>query len=269
MPITIADWPSLESVVAGIDGNKPAITGDLAGRTIVVENDDGNQIEHVFDTGTVTYTFRSADGSDPVSSTDAYEAFAVADGLYSIHFHDHAHPNDSVSILVDDDSGRTLTILTDIYPPEEGKTRVRQAFVPGTVGGTVATGSAPAPSPSLVGRRILWVHSDNYAYEHLYLSTRWLTWQCMAGAERGLADTEEATTYQMRPGIFVLGRRRNVSPFAALTVIDARDPQALRSYGALFGLSSSEDPVHATFGAIGLLLSTTSYPPQFGDAVFG
>lgn len=269
MPKTIAHWPSLESVIDGIDGNKPTTSSDLVGRTVVVVNEDGNQIDHVFDADTVTHTFRPADGSEPATHIDEYEAFAIADGLQYVQFHDQAHPNDSVSILVDDESGRTLTVLTDIYPPEEGQTRVRQAFVLGTVGDAVQTGSAPGPTSSLVGRRILWVHSDEYAYEHVYLSTRWLTWQCLAGAERGLADTDEATTYQLRPGIFVLGRRRNVSPFAALTVIDARDPGALRSYGALFGLDSSGEPMHVTFGAHGLLLSTTSYPPQFGDAVFG
>lgn len=267
--MTVADRPPLERVIEGIDGRKqPAPDGSLAGRTVVVANEDGTEVAHVFDADTVTHTFRRS-GAEPATSTDAYEAFAIADGLHYVQLHEHARPTDSVSLLIDDESGYTLTVLSHIRPPDEGGTRVRQAFIRGKVVGAEQAGDAPGPTSSLVGRRILWVHSDNYAYEHVYLSRRWLTWQCMAGAERGLADTDEATTYALRPGLFVLGRRRDVSPFAAVTVIDARDPQALRSHGALFGLSSSGEPLHATFGAIGLLLSTTSYPPQFGDAVFG
>jgi hypothetical protein len=259
------DRPALDAVIDGIGDHRPAPTRDLAGRTIVVVNEDGNQIDHVFTADTVTHTFRPVDGSEPGTSTDHYEAFVVDDGLYGVHFHDHAHPNDSVSILVDDQTGRTLTVLTDIYPPETGMTRVRQTFLLGTVGGARVSGTPAAPTTALVGQRVLWVYSDRHVYEHIYLSARWLGWQGLAGAEQGLADTDESTAYQLRPGIQVLGWRRRSAPFAALTVVDNRDPQRLRTHGALFGLDSSDRPAHVTFGGSGRLLNTTTYPAPHAD----
>lgn len=263
------DRPALDAVVDGIGDDRPAPTADLAGRTIIVINEDGNQIDHVFTEESVTHTFRPVDGSEPGTSTDRYQAFAIDDGLRYVQFHDHAHPNDSVSILVDDQTGRTLTVLTDIYPPEDGETRVRQTFVVGTVGGADVSGVAAAPTTALVGQRVLWVYSDRHAYEHIYLSARWLAWQGLAGAEQGLADTDESTAYQLRPGIQVLGWRRRSAPFAALNVVDSRDHQRWRTYGALFGLDSSDQPAHVTFGGSGRVLNTTEYPAPYGDRLVG
>ena len=101
----------------------------------------------------------------------------------------------------------------------------------------------------------------------MYLSPQWYTWQCLAGPERGLADTDEQTTYQLRPGIYVFAWREKVIPCAAVTVADHRDLRDMRSHGVLFGLDETgQVATHFTFGAFGRLLSNTTHPSELDPA---
>jgi hypothetical protein len=43
---------------------------------------------------------------------------------------------------------------------------------------------------NLVGERIEWVYSSKDAYEHIYLNENTYCWHCIAGNEKGLADTD-------------------------------------------------------------------------------
>lgn len=95
---------------------------------------------------------------------------------------------------------------------------MRQVFVPGRIDGIEASGPAPAPTSALLGRRVLWVYSTEHAYEHVYLTPTWYSWHCLAGPERGLADTDENTAYEVRPGIYVFAWREKVIPCASVTI---------------------------------------------------
>lgn len=254
-----SSWLPLDGLAAGFDANKAAPTPDLAGRHVAL--------------GTESYTFgddtvqwRGPDGT----GTDRYEAFDVDDGLYYVQICEPAQRRRAVSLVLDLAAGRYLHVASRIGEPAPGRTRVRQDFTVGAIDGTTARGPLPAPSTSLVGRRAMWIYSEQHAYEHVYLSPHWYTWQCLAGPERGLADTDEQTTYELRPGIFLFAWREKVVPCAAVTVADHRDARALRSHGALFGLDATEaTPVHFTFGAHGRLLSTTVHPAELDPAVAG
>ncbi|WP_440708904.1 molybdenum cofactor biosynthesis F family protein [Herbiconiux sp. YIM B11900] len=240
---------------------------------------------------------------------DDYEAFDVDDELVYVQFHHEYLPEEAVSMVLDLRSGEVLTVIS-IVGPEGQVPRVQQVFVPGrieevagradvTTAGAPqvdaseadashadasaadasasapapagpATSAAPHPSTELIGRRAFWVYSPEHAYEHLYLSPEWYTWQCLAGPERGLADTDANTVWQVRPGIYVFAWREKVIPCASVTIADHRSAHALRSHGALFGLDGSgEGYVHFTFGAHGRLLSTTVHPEGFSPEDFG
>ncbi|MCR1161185.1 hypothetical protein NEK97_06925 [Paenarthrobacter sp. UW852] len=78
----------------------------------------------------------------------------------------------------------------------------------------------------------------------MYLSPTWYTWQCLAGPERGLADTDSNTVFEIRPGIFVFTWREKVIPCGSVTIADHRHPNAIRSHGSLFGWDEAGAPVH-------------------------
>ncbi|MGH9043445.1 MAG: MoaF C-terminal domain-containing protein [Acidimicrobiales bacterium] len=260
-PTDPSTWLPLDGLAIGFDANKGATTGELDGRTIVIDNEDGSWVEHVFGSGRVTHTFHPPDAAAPTVQVDAFEAFVVDDALYYAQFHEQAFPSSAVSLFIDDRTNRSLTVVTEIGDVSQPGTRVSQRFVVGALHGLRALGSPPHPTPALVGRRALWIYSASHAYEHIYLSPRWYSWQCLAGPEKGLADTDEVTTYELRPGIYVFTWREKVVPCAAVTVADHREPRGLRSHGALFGLDGSGTQyVHFTFGAYGRLLGVTAHP---------
>ncbi|GAB3144949.1 hypothetical protein GCM10027258_34610 [Amycolatopsis stemonae] len=233
-------WLPLDGLAPGFDANKAPVTADLDDRQFVLRDDDG-----VVFTGNVG------------------ETFLVDDGLYYVQL----PPGDreTGSLVLDLREGRALVVTTRIG--DTGTPRVTQEFRPATIDGVEVRGEPMAPSTALIGRRVVWVYSEEHAYEHVYLSPHWYTWQCLAGPERGLADTDENTVYQVRPGIHVFAWREKVIPCASVTIADHRTARSLRSHGVLFGLDATgEHPTQFTFGAHGRLLSTTVHPDGLDPA---
>lgn len=272
-PADTSTWLPLEGLAPGFDANKAPHSTALSGREIAVVDARGTRIVHRFDDTTVAWDYRpgAEDPTAAASDTDDYEAFEVDDDLFFVQFHHRSLPNEAVSLVVDLRHGRTLAILSLILDaPERGRTRVQHLFTPGVIDGAEESGRAAAPSTTLIGRRVEWVYSGEHAYEHVYLSSRWYSWQCLAGPERGLADTDENSVWEVRPGIYIFAWREKVIPCASVTIADHRDVNAIRSHGVLFGLDESEEvPTHFTFGAHGRLLSTTRHAPELEPASFG
>ncbi|AHH99363.1 molybdenum cofactor biosynthesis F family protein [Kutzneria viridogrisea] len=226
-------WLPLDGLAPGFDANRAPTVDDLHGRAFVL---------HCADGGTVQWR-------------EPADTWLVDEDLYYVQAHQGTQAS---SLFLDLHTGRALLVESTIGA---GTPRVSQRFRPALIEGIVTRGSAPAPSTALLGRRVRWVYSQAHAYEHVYLTEHWYTWHCLAGPERGLADTDEQTTYELRPGIYVFAWREKVIPCAAVTVADHRDAGRMRSHGALFGLDESgQVPTHFTFGAYGQLLSTTVYP---------
>ena len=251
-----SSWLPLDGLAPGFDANKAPVTGELDGRVLVLHDDaDGPDRAAGFEGSRIDW-----DGA-----REAGEVFLVDDDLYYAQFHRTADQSQAVSLILDVRDGRALVITTRIG--DAGTPRVTQEFRPATIGGAAVRGRAIAPSTALIGRRAMWVYSTEHAYEHVYLSPHWYTWQCLAGPERGLADTDEQSTYEIRPGIYVFAWREKVIPCASVTIADHRDARRLRSHGVLFGLDASgEHPTHFTFGAHGRLLSTTVHPADLDPA---
>ncbi len=268
-PADTSTWLPLDGLAPGFDANKAPHTTALSGSEVAVTGTDGTRIRHRFTDDEVTWDLVPGDGSAASSGTDAYEAFEVDDDLYFVQFHHRHAPTEAVSLIVDRRDGRALSIVSSILEPEAGHTRVRHAFAASTIDDADVAGAEPTPTNTLIGRRVEWVYSTEHAYEHVYLSPRWYSWQCLAGPERGLADTDENSVWEVRPGIYVFAWREKVIPCASVTIADHRDPNAIRSHGVLFGLDESgEVPTHFTFGAHGRLLSVTHHAQGLEPALF-
>lgn len=249
-------WLPLDQLEPGFDQNKAAASTALDGTEITVSTQDGASIRHRFDATVVSWTLTTPTGSD--SGTDPYEAVEVDRDLFWVQFHHaHTHPDEAVSLFLDLRAGVALSVLSDILPAgTSAPCRIQHRFVPATIDECARHGLLPAPTNTLVGRRVLWRYSTEHAYEHHYISPTWYTWHCVSGPEAGQADTDEQTTYQLRPGIYVFAWREKVIPCGSVTVADHRDSRALRSHGVLFGLNA--DGVgrsHFTFGAYGSLVA--------------
>jgi hypothetical protein len=259
-------WLPLDGLAPGFDASKAEPSRALDGRTLTIADDGGTRITHLFGDGTVSWRLEPAAGADGSAEegTDACEVVEVADGLFYAQFAHADRPTEAVTLVLDLHSGHALSVISLLGRPERGRTAVQMTFTPSRIEGIEGPGDAPAPTTELIGRRVLWVYSSVHAYEHVYLSPHWYTWQCLAGPEQGLADTDENTVWRIRPGIYVFTWREKVIPCGSVTIADHRDQRALRSHGVLFGWDESgTDATHFTFGAHGRLLSNTVHPAEY------
>lgn len=262
-------WLPLDGLAPGFDASKAPLSNALDGRTITVIDDRGTRIAHTFAPGAVSWTYEpgAGDPTPAAAQTDACEVFEVDEELYYAQFHHDYLPNEAVTLILDLRSGHALAVLSVLGDAVPGTTAVQHLFAPSRIEEIPQSGEAPAPTTELIGRRVLWVYSSVHAYEHIYLSPHWYTWQCLAGPEQGLADTDENTVWRIRPGIYVFAWREKVIPCGSVTIADHRDQKALRSHGVLFGASEADQkPTHFTFGAHGRLLANTVHPAEYDPA---
>lgn len=265
-------WLPLDGLAPGFDANKAPTTDALNGRTISIVDDRGTRISHAFGPGTVSWVYEPGrgDSTEAAAKTDACEVFEVDQDLYYVQFHHEHLPNEAVSLFLDLRSGHALSVINVLGDDAPGRTAVQQIFSLAHIEGITQNGPAPAPTAELIGRRALWVYSTQHAYEHVYLSPHWYSWQCLAGPEQGIADTDEQTTWRLRAGIYVFAWREKVISCGSVTVADHRDQRSLRSHGVLFGADESgTGQTHFTFGAHGRLLSTTVHPAEYDPVLVG
>ncbi|WP_200846784.1 MoaF C-terminal domain-containing protein [Arthrobacter sp. 18067] len=255
-----SNWLPLEGLAPGFDANKAPLVQDLSGQQFSVLF-EGDPMTFRFDDEQVQWDAAGHAGTAP------YEAFLVAEQLYYAQWHSVVEPDLAISLVLDLTNGTALYIGAALGRPTPSRVAVHHDFRPGTLDG-FAAGVPMAESTGLIGRRVEWVYSESHAYEHIYLSPTWYTWQCLAGPERGLADTDSNTVFQVRPGIFVFTWREKVIPCGSVTIADHRDVNAIRSHGSLFGWDDSgTQPVHFTFGAHGRLVSMTHHRPDLDPAL--
>lgn len=262
-------WLPLDGLAPGFDASKAELSTALDGRTLTLVDDRGTRISHSFGPGSVAWSYEpgTGDATPAASQTDRCEVIEVDEELFYAQFQHEQAPDEAVTLILDLRSGQALSVISTLGNAAPGRTAVQHAFVPARIEELEQRGEAAAPTTELIGRRVLWVYSSIHAYEHVYLSPHWYTWQCLAGPEQGLADTDENTVWRIRPGIYLFAWREKVIPCGSVTIADHRDAKSLRAHGVLFGRDEAgTGQSHFTFGAYGRLLSTTVHPAEYDPA---
>jgi hypothetical protein len=108
----------------------------------------------------------------------------------------------------------------------------------------VAAEHPHVPTTDLVGKRVEYVYSATEKYEHIYLNEHLYTWQCLAGSEQGLADTDRCHHRRIADELYLFVWHEKIVPTLGVVLVDWR---ARVSNGKLFGYEGGD------FGA----LSTT------------
>ncbi|MFJ9900651.1 MoaF C-terminal domain-containing protein [Streptomyces sp. NPDC091280] len=112
----------------------------------------------------------------------------------------------------------------------------------------------------LVGRRVQYVYGPDNAYEHIYLSENAYAWQCLAGAEKGLADVDRARVWRIRPDIYLLTWQEKVVPCDGIVILNFR---ANQSTGRIWGYDTEAKTTNAiAMGARAIFLNQTDHDPS-------
>lgn len=261
----VADGPAFAEWTEGMDQNRPDHTRDLDGE-LTLHRDDGAVLTLGLDDRTATWQVAGgpAPGQEPdlfarTSGQGEAMVLPLAAGVYfiDIEIDGNDEPNATCATVVYDTArSRALVVYTWTYDRgDERRTRSRQDAV--GVGG--ATSNPIQRTADLVGRRAMWVYSDNHAYEHIYLNYGTYAWHCLAGPERSIADVDQSKFYKITDEIYIFFVTETVFPWDGVFVLNFR-PGEETNIGRFFGWDPKPDILsHNAFGARGRILNQTEY----------
>lgn len=267
-----AQWISVGELAHafGPDANVPRSTDDLAGRTVRLFLENEQVVEHRFDSATaLSWAIIDGHGRGR-EAEEVYVATKTREGIYFVDFVRHLERATAVSMVLDLNTS-AVTVLLARLPGEaerreplaqraaQGKelTSVSAAFSSGSVD-TPFSVSTPrhAPTAELVGKRVEYTYSPTERYEHIYLNERFYTWHCLAGSEKGLADTDRCHYHKIAEDLFFFVWREKIVPTLGAVVVDL---DIMRTVGKILGYQSDASESLANFpvGAHARILNVT------------
>ncbi len=265
------NWIDLGDWGKGMDGFKLPSSSELVGKEIGLYFNVGK--------GTIKYSFHDVksltwkvlEGPEKGrSEAEKYEAICIAPDIYFVDFVRKTRPDTSVSMALNLGTGEA-TVLIATAPDREyaGRSlvdRLDRGIDLSTIRIEILHAIINSSSPDrsvkplrrtsdLVGKRIKYTYSFNHVYEHIYLNDRLFTWHCLAGVEKGLADTEICDCFNIAPNIYLFSWREKIMPTFGVVLIDLKE---MRSNGKTFGLDiSSGKYVNFTMGSRAEIIGET------------
>ncbi|MBN9178663.1 MAG: MoaF N-terminal domain-containing protein [Microbacterium sp.] len=251
------EWRTYDEFAAGIDTFRLP-NAALAGERVNLTLDDGTRIDLAFDTDEVTWSAGGAIQVD-AGTRDPYDAVAVRDDVLFVNLPLTSREREAVTLIWSTRTRRALAVVSRIAAePVEGTPQVTQQFLAGTLDGGEPTGSAPAPSRDLIGKRNIYRYSPNHLYEHVYLSSQRYSWQCLQGVQRGHGDTDLSTVWRFDDGLYLFCFREFRIAVASVWLHDLG--YALRTTGIFLGLNGAGASEHSRAGGHIYPLGSVSYP---------
>jgi len=254
--------PSSAAVASGLSVDRQPSTDRLAGSTLAVALADGTTAELAFAAGgTLRWSglpgFGLArSGTSPVDVVEAAPGVLLATVMLP------PSARETMAIILDTAHRHVLFVASRLADdrPFERRTRMSQRFTNGVLGdGSAApVGPAPAPTRDLIGTRAIYRYSEDTIYEHIYLNSRWYSYQCLRGARRGDCGTDETSYLKIRDDVYVVTWREILIDLAAVFVYDMK---ARRSTGCAWGTPGNlTEPRHVLTGARFERLNDAGYP---------
>ena len=251
-----ADWKNYEDFsTPDIATNRLPASDALIGKHVAVTLKDGRKLDFVCNEKH-TLTWTENDSRTP----QQYEAILVAPAVYFIDITFTIRPKEALTLIVNFDSGRVLSINSIVQDEGtyHGEPRVAQQFVPGTLAEVAVSPASPEPAPTrdLIGLREISTYGPGHQYEHTYLNSERYCWQCLVGVQRGQGDVDLASYYKFDDELYVFTFREFIIPVAAVFLFNFND---MRSTGKFLGVTSGGVIENKPAGALIEKVSMTFY----------
>jgi hypothetical protein len=238
------EYISVGELSTGFSEHILPATDNLASRKLQLHYESGKKGIITF-TDAETLKWETKERGHKQSSTCSYRAIVPRTGIYFVDFVARDESR-SVSVILDTDRKCAMTV-TGIMPTaqevmipliiraEKGTplTSVQAIFEHAAIDGPF-TPKTPRheKTEDLVGERIEWVYSSKDTYEHIYLNANTYTWHCIAGNEKGLADTDCCFFYKLAEALYLFVWIEKIIPTVGVVIEDLK---VMRSYGKIFG----------------------------------
>jgi hypothetical protein len=252
------DWPDVSVMLDGFGQPSLPATGHLAGMTLDIDYDDGSTIRHTFHSTTRLTLKVTAGRPAGREGTYTYRAVEAREGIFFIDvLTGEGVDARDISMVLNLHDGQVTTADSRIVASGAGDGRTTTEFLNGRVAGSGAIASRRR-TDALVGKRIYYRYSPTERYEHIYLNKGTFMWHCIQGGEKGLADVDEARTYELGEELFIFFWTEGVMPVESFLIIDLAQQ---RSIGRMFcWQNSTSEVVHVPFDSKFTVLNDTTYP---------
>ena len=256
----------------GISENLLPDSDALSGRSLTLSFENNTTTSIHFESNH-TLTWEIVDGKNKGSGgRETYLATALRESIFFIDYICKTPSVTSVSIVLDK-KAKIATSVTGTLP-EEAETKkdifslasqgleltaVKTEFLKAAVDRPYdPAGVYHSPTTEMVGKRYQYIYSKTEAYEHIYLNENLYTWQCLAGIEKGLADTDRCHYYKIENELYLFVWREKIIPTLGVVLIDW---QQKKTTGKLYGYESDDftNISNTPIGAYATKLNDTTY----------
>ncbi len=266
------EYITVKELSEGFSENALQPTELLIGREIELHYESGKKARFTFiDVGTLRWETTDESKKSEIMTCRS-TAIAPREGLFLVDF---LTPSDdrSVSIVLDKREG-CATIVSGLMPSAEEVmiplivrarrgiplTSVQVFFEHAAIDTPFSDGTTRHErTKDLIGERIQWVYSSKDAYEHIYLNENMYSWHCIAGNEKGLADTDRCFYYKVGERLYLFVWIEKIVPTLGVVL---EDLDTMRSCGKIFGREGYDmngRPANFPVGSFGRRLNTTAY----------
>lgn len=256
-------WPSLNVLDGGgFKDNDLPESDALAGRTFELALEGAGTLRlDVAEGGTVRWARTGADGREQ-SGEDQARIAENGDGLFLLTWIRGGDSERADVVVLDTGAGLATVVHSVVDGDDEAGRTVTGDLLHGRIAGVeggAESSALHARTDELVGKRVQYVYGPDNAYEHVYLHEGAYAWQCLAGAEKGLADVDWSRTVRIAEGVYLFVWREKVVPCEGIVLINFA---AHRSTGRIFGWDTEAREHNAVqMGAVSKLLSETHHDP--------
>ncbi len=238
-------------LAVGFSENILPDANDLKGKSVkLFFEDDTVTSYHFQDEKILTWESPDVTGSNE-GDEEKYRVTCPRENIYFVDYIKQNTSATSVSLVLDFAQG-IATSLTGTLPTEEEARmdrmdRVAKGLVETAVE-TVFMSAAldeefTAKTPKheitgdLIGKRVKYVYSRKDTYEHIYLNEDHYTWHCLAGIEKGMADTDLCHYFKIGHELYLFVWREKLVPTLGVVMVDL---QAMKTTGKIFGYESND-----------------------------
>ena len=256
----------------GISENLLPDSDALSGRSLTLFNENGTKTGICFESSH-DLSWEAIEGPGKgTGGREKYRATAIREGIFFVDYISRCPGPMSISIIVDLNSNAATSVVGSLPRAAETKkdmfsratdglelTSVKTDFIRAAVDGPFdANGKVHAPTTEMVGKRYQYVYSKTEAYEHIYLNEKLYTWHCLAGIEKGLADTDRCHYFKIDDALYLFVWREKIIPTLGVVLIDWRQ---MKTTGKLFGYESDDfsSITNTPVGAYATKLNETTY----------
>ena len=262
-----------EELAIGFSENVLPPSSDFVGKEIKLYLENGWIINYLFlDRDTVKWEILEGEGKGD-KNVCMYTATKARENIYLVDFVDNNNgTTKSVSIVIDTEKGIALVVVGQMPTKEEASipfwkkaqekkmiTGVAAEFIPAIVNKPFTKNTERFErTRDLIGKRVQFTYSSKDAYEHIYLNDHFYTWHCLAGNERGLADTDYANYFKIADKLYLFVWQEKIIPTLGVVI---EDFSAKRSYGKLFGYAGFDfsKVINIPVGSFATELYNTTY----------